>query len=325
MQLVSFVIPCYRSEHTICDVVDEIRRTMPTLPDYDYEIILVNDCSPDNTFAVISSLASEDARITAVDLAKNFGQHAALMSGFHHCSGDIVVCLDDDGQTPADEVGKLLDKLAEGYDVVYASYEHKQHSRFRNWGSRVNSKMTEIMLGKPKELSIPSYLAAKRFIIDEMLNYKHCFPYIDGLVLRTTRRICNVPVHQRARAEGESGYTLGKLLSLWMNGFTSFSIKPLRMATFAGAFTAFAGFIYAVIIVIKYFVDSDIPEGWSSTMALQLVLGGVILLVLGLIGEYIGRIYLCINASPQFVEREVVHTPAASSAQRQEDEYSFSV
>ena len=162
------------------------------------------------------------------------------------------------------------------------------------------------MLGKPKDLAIPSYLAAKRFIIDEMLNYKHCFPYVDGLVLRSTRKLCNVPVTHRQRQEGESGYTIGKLLSLWMNGFTSFSVKPLRLATYAGVATAMLGFIYAIYIIIKHFVDSSIPEGWSSTMALQLVLGGIILVVLGLIGEYIGRIYMCINASPQFVEREVV-------------------
>jgi undecaprenyl-phosphate 4-deoxy-4-formamido-L-arabinose transferase len=306
MKLVSFVIPCYRSEHTIGSVVDEIRRTMPGLPQYDYEIILVNDCSPDNTFSAISALAEQDEHITAVDLAKNFGQHGALMAGFHHCVGDIVVCLDDDGQTPADEVGKLLDKLEEGYDVVYASYEHKQHSKFRNIGTKINNKMTEIMLGKPKELSIPSYLAAKRFVIDEMLNYRHCFPYVDGLVLRTTRHVCNVPVNHRQRMEGESGYTIGKLLSLWMNGFTAFSVKPLRLATYVGSFTAIVGFIYALIIIIKHFIDLSIPEGWSSTIAIQLILGGLILLVLGLIGEYIGRIYMCINSSPQFVERQVV-------------------
>ena len=306
MKLVSFVIPCYHSAHTIGGVVEEIRRTMPALPEYDYEIILVNDCSPDDTFAVISALAREDGRITAVDLTRNFVQHGALMAGFHHCAGDIVVCLDDDGQTPADEVGKLLAKLEEGYDVVYASYEHKQHSKFRNWGTRINNKMTEIMLGKPKDLAIPSYLAAKRFIIDEMLNYKHCFPYVDGLVLRSTRKLCNVPVNHRQRQEGESGYTIGKLLSLWMNGFTSFSVKPLRLATYAGVITAMLGFIYAIYIIIKHFVDSSVPVGWSSTMALQLVLGGIILVMLGLVGEYIGRIYMCINASPQFVEREIV-------------------
>ncbi|MGM9542113.1 MAG: glycosyltransferase family 2 protein [Candidatus Limivicinus sp.] len=306
MKLVSFVIPCYCSEKTIASVLDEIRGAMQGLPQYAYEVILVNDGSPDNTFETLRALANSDCHVTAIDLARNFGQQSAIMAGLSHSSGDYVVCLDDDGQTPADEVGKLLQKLEEGYDVVYASYEHKQHSWFRNWGSRVNGKMTEIMLGKPKNLALTSYFAVKRFIVLEMLKYKHSFPYSEGLVLRSTRRICNVPVHHRQRQEGTSGYTLGKLIALWMNGFTSFSVKPLRLATYLGALSALLGFLYAIVIVIKHFVDSSIPEGWSSTMALQLVMGGIILVVLGLIGEYIGRIYICINASPQFVEREIV-------------------
>ena len=306
MKKVSFVIPCYRSANTIGIVVGEILDTMPALPEYDYEIILVNDCSPDNTLEVISALALSDSRITAVDLAKNFGQHAALMSGISHSTGDFVVCLDDDGQTPADEVGKLLEKIEAGYDVVYASYDHKQHSGFRNFGSRVNAWMTEIMLGKPRELSLTSYFAAKRFIADEMLRYENCFPYVMGLVLRSTKNICNVPVNHRSREQGQSGYTLGKLLSLWMNGFTSFSIKPLRIATYFGAFTALAGFIYALVIIIRHFAVGMAPLGWSSTTALLLLLGGVILIVLGLIGEYIGRIFMCVNSSPQYVERSVV-------------------
>ena len=306
MKLVSFVIPCYHSAHTIGGVVEEIRRTMPALPEYDYEIILVNDCSPDDTFAVISALAREDGRITAVDLTRNFGQHGALMAGFHHCAGDIVVCLDDDGQTPADEVGKLLAKLEEGYDVVYAAYQHKQHSVFRNFGSWLNGKMTEIMLGKPRDLSLTSYFAAQRFIIDEMLRYEHCFPYVMGLVLRSTKNICNVPVNHRQRQEGHSGYNLGKLISLWMNGFTSFSIKPLRLATYLGCFTALAGFLYALVIVVRYFTIHLAPIGWSSTTALLLIIGGIILVVLGLVGEYVGRIFMCVNASPQYVERQVV-------------------
>ncbi len=305
MSKVSFVIPCYRSSKTIGGVVNEIESTMAQLA-YEYEIILVNDSSPDDTFAVISALAEADGHITAVDLAKNFGQHAALMCGIRHSSGDILVCLDDDGQTPADEVGKLLEKIEAGYDVVYASYDHKQHSGFRNFGSRVNAWMTEIMLGKPKELSLTSYFAAKRFIADEMLRYENCFPYVMGLVLRSTKNICNVPVNHRSREQGQSGYTLGKLLSLWMNGFTSFSIKPLRIATYFGALTAVAGFIYALIIVIRHFAVGMAPLGWSSTTALLLILGGVILLVLGLIGEYIGRIFMCVNSSPQYVERSVV-------------------
>ena len=305
MSKVSFVIPCYRSSKTIGGVVNEIESTMAQLA-YEYEIILVNDSSPDDTFAVISALAEADGHITAVDLAKNFGQHAALMCGIRHSSGDVLVCLDDDGQTPADEVGKLLEKIEAGYDVVYASYDHKQHSGFRNFGSRVNAWMTEIMLGKPKELSLTSYFAAKRFIADEMLRYENCFPYVMGLGLRSTKNICNVPVNHRSREQGQSGYTLGKLLSLWMNGFTSFSIKPLRIATYFGALTAVAGFIYALIIVIRHFAVGMAPLGWSSTTALLLILGGVILLVLGLIGEYIGRIFMCVNSSPQYVERSVV-------------------
>ena len=212
MTKLSFVIPCYRSQETISTVVDEIERTVAALGAYDYEIILVNDSSPDDTFSVISALAENDRHITAVDLAKNFGQHAALMCGMRRSSGEIVICLDDDGQTPADEVGKLLEKIEEGYDVVYASYGHKQHSGFRNFGSRVNAKMTEIMLGKPRELSLTSYFAAKRFIIDEMLRYENCFPYVMGLVLRSTKNICNVTVNHRARELGQSGYNLGKLL-----------------------------------------------------------------------------------------------------------------
>ena len=305
MSKVSFVIPCYRSSKTIGGVVNEIESTMAQLA-YEYEIILVNDSSPDDTFAVISALAEADGHITAVDLAKNFGQHAALMCGIRHSSGDVLVCLDDDGQTPADEVGKLLEKIEAGYDVVYASYGHKQHSGFRNFGSRVNAWMTEIMLGKPRDLSMTSYFAIKRFVVDEMLKYKNCFPYLDGLILRCTRRIRTVPVQHRARMEGSSGYTLGKLFALWMDGFTAFSVKPLRLASIFGALTAFAGFIYTIVIIIKHFIYSDIPMGWSSTMALQLILGGVILLVLGLAGEYIGRIYMCINAAPQYVERSVI-------------------
>jgi len=315
MALVSFVIPCYRSELTVGRVVKELGESMMKLPGYDYEIILVNDCSPDNTLDTISRLALEDERITAVDLAKNFGQNAALMCGMGHAKGDIIICLDDDGQTPAEEAGKLIEKLEEGYDVVYASYEHKQHSGFRNFGTRLNNLMNEVMLGKPRELSITSYFAVRRFIVEEMLRYPHCYPYVEGLILRSTRKIATVPVNHRAREEGESGYNLAKLIGLWMNGFTSFSVKPLRLASIFGALTAAAGFIYAIIIVINRFTRADILEGWSSSMALQLVLGGIILLVLGLIGEYLGRIYMCINASPQYVERSVIKKESGNHAE----------
>lgn len=304
---VSFVIPCYRSELTIEAVVKEIQDKMATMADYEYEIILVNDCSPDDTFGVIRKLCSLHKNIIGVNHAKNFGQHAALMAGFHFASGDVVVCLDDDGQTPANEVDRLLDKINEGYDVVYAEYEHKQHSGFRNWGSHVNKVMTEVMLNKPKELYVSSYFAARRFIVDEMLNYKGAYPYVIGLVLRSTKNICNVKVNHRERMEGESGYSFKKLLALWMNGFTSFSILPLRIASYGGAAIAFLGFIYALYVIIRKCVDPTRMLGWSSTISIMLILGGLILLVLGLIGEYVGRIYISLNNSPQYVIRNVIN------------------
>ena len=302
MSKISFVIPCYRSEKTIGAVVEEIRKTMGGR---EYEIILVNDCSPDGTIGTIKALAEADSRITGVDLARNFGQHAALMAGFRQVTGDVVVCLDDDGQTPAAEVDRLLAKIDEGYDAVYASYEDKKHSGFRNFGSRLNKKMTEIMLGKPKELYISSYFAVKRFVMDEMLRYEGCYPYVIGLVLRSTKNICNVPIEHREREVGTSGYTLAKLISLWMNGFTSFSVKPLRLANYIGCISAACGFIYMIVIIIRHFAVGSAPLGWSSTTALLLLIGGIILVVLGMMGEYIGRIYMCINATPQYLIREV--------------------
>lgn len=303
----SFVIPCYNSEKTIENVVSEIQKKMSEMNREDYEIILVNDCSPDNTFEVIRKLCEKNKKIIGINHSKNFGQHAALMAGFHFVTGDIVICLDDDGQTPANEVDKLLEKIDAGYDVVYAEYEHKQHSGFRNWGSHVNKVMTEVMLGKPKELYISSYFAARRYIIDEMLQYKGAYPYVIGLVLRTTRNICNVPVSHRERMEGKSGYTLRKLIGLWMNGFTSFSILPLRIASYGGSMIALIGFIYAIYIVIRKLVNPTKILGWSSIISVMLILGGLILIVLGLIGEYVGRIFISINSSPQYVIKTIIN------------------
>lgn len=306
MKKVSFVIPCYRSALTIGKVVKEIQDTMNAMENYSYEIILVNDCSPDDTFEVIRTLCEENSNICGVNLAKNFGQHAALMAGFHQVTGDILVCLDDDGQTPADEVGKLLAEIEAGQDVVYASYDHKMHSLFRNFGSWVNEKMLQFLLGKPKELYVSSYFAARRFIVDEMLRYENAYPYVIGLVLRSTKKIVNVPVSHREREIGTSGYTLGKLLGLWFNGFTAFSTKPLRIATASGTVFAGIGFLYALYTIIKKFVNPAVPLGFSSLMSAILVIGGLILIMLGLIGEYIGRMYICMNNAPQFVVRDFI-------------------
>ncbi len=303
---ISFVIPCYNSAKTIEGVVEEIRETMENLEQYIYEVVLVNDCSPDETFQVIRKICQSQSHIYGLDLAKNFGQHGALMAGFHQVSGDIIVCLDDDGQTPASEVGKLLQKIEEGDDVVYASYTHKKHSLFRNFGTYMNEKMAEFLLGKPRELFVSSYFAARRFVIEEIMKYENAYPYVIGLVLRTTKRISNVEVDHRERQIGQSGYNFKKLLALWFNGFTAFSTKPLRIATISGSLFALVGFAYGIYTVIKKFLVPQVPIGFSSLMSALMFIGGMVLLMMGLIGEYIGRMYICMNNAPQFVVREKV-------------------
>ena len=307
--MISFVIPCYRSQATLPSVIREIQETMEGLSQYTYEVVLVNDCSPDDTFETIRELCRENKNITGINLAKNFGQHSALMAGFHQVKGDIIVCLDDDGQTPADEVGKLLEGIEKGADVVYAKYAHKHHSGFRNWGSHVNELMTRVMLGKPKDLFVSSYFAARRFVVDEMIKYEYPYPYVIGLVLRTTKNIVNVEVNHRDRMEGTSGYTLGKLLGLWFNGFTAFSVKPLRIATVTGAGCAFLGFAYGIYTIIKkiFINPPGLVTGFSALMSVLVFMGGMLMLMLGLVGEYMGRMYISMNRSPQYVVREIVN------------------
>ena len=303
--LLSFVIPCYHSAATLPEVVSEIKATVERDGRYGYEIILVNDNPPDDTYEVIRRLAREDRNIKGICMSRNFGQHAALMAGYREVQGDIVISLDDDGQTPADQLFRLVEALKEDVDVVYARYPSKKHSQFRNFGTYMNEKMAVWLLGKPKNLHITSYFAMRPLVVEQIVQYHNPYSYVEGLVLRATSRVINVPVEHRARESGESGYTFSKLLSLWLNGFTAFSVKPLRVGTLAGTVLMILGFLSAMIVLVqKLRLGDAIDAGWSSLMCLLLVLGGLILAMLGLLGEYIGRIYVSISAAPQYVIRE---------------------
>lgn len=304
--LISFVIPCYGSEHTIEDVVDELIHEVNSRRDsYDYEIILVNDCSPDNVWEVIKGLAAKNSHIFGISLARNFGQHAALMAGYSKCSGEIIFCLDDDGQAPLESIYLLIDKLNEGYDVIFGKNKEIKQSKFRILGSYINKKMCEFLLDKPKNIGVSSFWVTHRFVIKEMLRYNNSYPYIAGLLFRTTKNMADIEVNQRKRQNGTSGYNLKKLIKLWINGFTAFSEKPLRIATFLGLICAAFGFCYGLYVVIRKLIYPELPIGYSSVMAAILFIGGMIMLLLGLIGEYIGRIYISINNAPQYVIREI--------------------
>ncbi len=303
----SFVIPCYRSENTIEDVLQEINTIVSKYPTYEYEIIMVNDCSPDNVYVKLKEIAKMNRLVKVIDLAKNMGKHAAMMAGYSKVTGDIIVNLDDDGQCPLDQLWNLLKPLEEGWDISIAKYPHKKENAFKRFGSMVNTLMARWIIGKPKDLYISNFSAMKRFVCQEMLRYQNAYPYIDGLFLRTTSNITNVEMEERERISGSTGYTFVKSLKLWVNGFTSFSVKPLRLATILGFFVAFTGFTAALYVIIRKIMFPEIAAGYSSLMAVILLIGGIIMVLLGIIGEYIGRIYICINNSPQYVIRETIN------------------
>lgn len=304
----SFVIPCYGSELTIKDVIDEIHKKMSEKSNLCYEVIAVNDSSPDNVLKVLKDIAQNDKKIKIIDFAKNFGKQSAVMAGYSIVEGDIIINLDDDGQCPLDRLWDLIEPLNNGFDVVYAKYPVKKQSAFKNFGSKVNALMARYIIGKPKDLYISNFSAMKRFVVDEIVKYDNPYPYMSGLMLRTTSKICNVDMEERERTAGVGHYTFKRSLKLWLNGFTAFSVKPLRISTVLGAICALIGFVFGIMTIINKLVHPTMQAGYSSTMAVLLFIGGMIMMMLGMIGEYIGRIYICINNSPQYVIRETVNT-----------------
>lgn len=301
----SFIIPCFRSKGIVGNVISEINGVVSE--NCEYEIIAVDDCSPDHVLSELRCLAEKDFRLKVISLAKNVGKHAALMAGFSVARGDVIVCVDDDGQCPLDHLNDLLKPLYNGDDIAIARYGQKKQSVFKNWGSSVNAKMACWLLGKPADLQLSNFIAMKAFVCNEMLRYKNAFPYVDGLMLRSTSHIANVDMEERARISGTSGYTFFKSLRLFSNGFTAFSVKPLRAATVMGCFSALGGFIFAISIVIRRIINPNMLAGYSSMMAALLLIGGLIMLLLGVVGEYIGRIYICLNSAPQYVIRETIN------------------
>jgi undecaprenyl-phosphate 4-deoxy-4-formamido-L-arabinose transferase len=305
--LLSFVIPCYKSVDTLPAVVQDIQNLVDTKDGYEAEIILVNDCSPDDTFHCIQQLADEYDNVIGVDIAKNRGQQNAMMAGFHYTEGELIIVCDDDGQTPVETVFDMINHLNEGdYDVVCAKYRDRgDRSLFRKMGTWADRKMVKVFLEKPDEFNTAIYFVARRFVIEEIMQYDNPYPYWTGLLLRTTHNIGNVETIQKNRLSGRSNYTIRKLLSLWVNGLTSCSVKPLRFATLFGALLALIGFIIIVILVIMK-LTSGFSMGWTSIIATNILIGGLIMLMLGMIGEYIGRIYLSLNKEPQYVVRRVI-------------------
>lgn len=307
---ISFVIPCYRSENTITQVVQEIREIVAERPEYDYEIICVNDCSPDNVWGVLLDLASADKRIKLVNFAMNRGKHSAILAGHSFVTGEYTVDIDDDCQSPVDKLWLLMDPVVENKcDVATANYYEKKESAFKRFGSWVNKHTTALMLEKPADLHLDNFVVMKRFVSDAILRYRNPYPFFEGLVFSVTRRVQVVMMEQRGRGDdNKTGYTFKKSLSLWLNGLTAFSVKPLRIASLMGFLFAAAGFLWLIIILLKKFVFHTIEVlGYTSLAAIMLFSAGVMMLMLGMMGEYIGRIYISLNNMAQYLITETVN------------------
>ncbi|MDO4393669.1 MAG: glycosyltransferase [Bacillota bacterium] len=307
--LYSIIIPCYKSSQSIRQVVELTAEEMTKLGRTPFEFILVNDCSPDSgeTIRELKRLADDYSYVKAVDLAKNSGQHNATMAGLNQASGDVLISMDDDLQTHPSQLFKLLEEFDKGYDIVYGYYPEKKHNLFRNFGSWVNYQSVRILIGKPKNMKTSSFWVIRKFVRDSVIEYKSQYTHLQGLFLRTTRNISSVPVEHFDRVYGTSGYTLKKLVALWSN-IIGFSIEPLRIARNFGVITSLIGLIGAVCIFIRKLLVPATAIGWSSVMVAIFFFAGIIMFFLGLIGEYLGRMFLNINNYPQYVIREIYQT-----------------
>ena len=293
-------------------------QEMDRLDRREYEFVLVDDCSPDDgeTMAALMGLVRDYACVKVVELAKNAGQHNAVMAGLNEGSGEVFIAMDDDMQTHPSQLGKLLDEFDKGYDIVYGYYEHKEHSKFRNFGSYVNYMTVRILLKKPKDLKTSSFWVIRKFVRDYAVEYKSAYTHLQGLFLRTTRNISSVPIQHFKREVGTSNYTLKKLIKLWSN-ILGFSIVPLQMATYTGFFFSLIGILAAIGVIVLKFVRPATYIGWPSMMATICFFSGLNLMFMGIIGEYVGRIFLGMSKNPQYVVRQVHHRDASDEEEKE--------
>jgi undecaprenyl-phosphate 4-deoxy-4-formamido-L-arabinose transferase len=301
---ISVVIPVYNSENTIAEVVRKMSEELKGK--YDFNFVLVNDGSSDGSYSICRGLAEKDKRVKFVSFFKNFGQLNAILAGMREADGKTVIVMDDDLQNPPSEVHKLIDAIHTGYDFVFGTPKGKmQQSLFRKLGSRFSAKMAEVVFEKPKGLYASSYYAMRKEVAREVVKYDGPYPYISGFIFMITHNGVNIPVEHHARKIGKSNYDMKKLIKLWLNGLTNFSILPLRIATYMGFASAGVGLISLVYIVLrKLLMPALIMPGWTSVSAMVLFFGGVQLLALGMLGEYVGRIFLLMNRNPQYTIRE---------------------
>ncbi len=302
----SIVIGVYNSEKTVRQVVSEIREVFDGQDRYTWEIVLVNDHSPDNVLEVLKDLAKEDHRIKVIHLARNVGQSKAVIEGYRYAAGDYIIDMDDDLQMPANEALRMLEHLEkENLDVVFAKYVEPKGSLFRRVGSRFNDWTVGIVTGKPRDLRVNFFMVMRRFVAKTCVGYAGFYPNMYGIIFATTANIGNLKVEQRPRTNGRSNHTLKQLIHLWADGLFGFSIAPLRFAMKTGGMIMILSFLAACVVAIRTILYGTKSVGWSSLIITMIFLSGVILFGIGMLGEYLGRLYLSSTKLPGAVIREV--------------------
>ena len=304
--LVSVVIPCYNSEHSIREVVELTMEEFEHIDGYECEFVLVNDHSADNTFEVIKQLGAEYPCVHGIHLMRNFGQPNALMCAMNYAEGEIILGMDDDLQTYPTQIPPILAKLEEGYDLVYGVYPEPKNGAVKNFTSWLNKVTARKLLDRPKDIRSSNFWACTRQLRDQVVQYKNYNPQLDALFTRMTTNVGNVQIEHHKREYGSSNYTLKKLVRLWLSYF-NYTVLPLRIVSSIGVGTAGFGFLFGIITVIRKLIDPSISAGWTSLICVMLFFFGLVLLALGIIGEYLGDIVLTINSTPQYIVREKVN------------------
>jgi len=302
----SIVIPVYNAQDTIGELVSKLFELVNIK---ELEVVLVNDASSDHSAEICKKIIDEfNEKIIFIDLARNFGEHNAVMAGLRHTTGEWIITIDDDFQNPPEEVVKLYDYACNNnYDVVYTYYSEKKHSLFRNIGSWFTNRIADFLMDKPKGLYLSSFRCMNRMIVDALVTYNGPYPYIDGIIIQISNRLGRCEVRHEKRKEGSSNYTFQRLLNLWASVFINFSAKPLHVSTIIGVLACLVGFAGALLVILEWFLVGT-PPGWGSLMVIILLFSGTQLLVIGILGEYLGRVFMTINSKPQFFIREICHS-----------------
>lgn len=302
--LVSIVIPCYNSEHTISRVVELAIEEFKKLDGYECEFVLVNDYSRDNTWQSIRTLTEKYKNVKGINLAKNFGQHNAIMAALNYTEGEFIVGMDDDMQNHPSQIPQFLDKMQEGYDIVFGVFKERKFSVIKNITGAVSRFLLWHLLDRPKDIQMSSFWCCRRYVRDEVVKYDGYNTFLQVLFFRTTHNIANIEIEHYAREVGTSNYNFRRGLKLFMSCL-NFTVIPLRVATLMGTLFSAAGFIGALAVLIRKILNPAIAIGWSSLMCAMLVLFGFCFLMLGIIGEYLGKVILNINKTPQYVIRDM--------------------